>query len=191
MPKLIQKINNIPQSYFSLNDLRKISHLNDNSLKVAINRLVKSGQLFKLGHKFYTQNVSKIAWPQLACKIYQPSYLSFEYALGIHNILSQRPIHLTSATTKRTKQVDIYDKTIFYHHLRPALFWGYKKEDNILLAEPEKAFLDLAYLSLNGYAKFDPLEMNLELLNKIKLKRYLKRFENKKLEKLVSRCVKL
>jgi len=41
-------------------------------------------------------------------------------------------------------------------------------------------------LSLNGYAKFDTEEMNLKLLDKNKLKEYLKKFKNKKIDKLLS-----
>ena len=45
--------------------------------------------------------------------------------------------------------------------------------------------LDLAYLSLNGYAKFDIEEMNLELLYKAKLKKYLKKNGYRKLYNLI------
>jgi predicted transcriptional regulator of viral defense system len=185
MISLIQKIKSIPKDFFSLSDIKKISHLKDDSLKVAINRLVKSKKLIKLGHKLYTVNISNVDFEKLACEIYQPSYLSFEYALAIHNILSQKPVHLVLATSKRTKNVAVLDKNIFYRHISPEIFWGYQKHGNILLAEPEKAFLDLAYLSLNGYAKFDPEEMNVDLLDKKVLMKYLKKFNNKKLEKLI------
>ena len=126
MKTLIQKIKFIPKDYFSLYDLKKISNLKENSLKVTINRLVKSGELIKLGAKLYTTDVSRVDWEKLACEIYQPSYLSFEYALAVHNILSQQPVHLTLATTKRSKTIELSIKNIFYHHLKPKLFWGYK-----------------------------------------------------------------
>jgi len=191
MQKLINKIKAIPKNYFTLNDLKKISQLDDPSLKVTVSRLVKSGQLIKLGHRFYSLDVFKINWEKLACEIYTPSYLSFEWVLARHNILSQQPMHLTLATIKRTKLVKFKDKNIFYHHLRPDLFWGYKQDEKIFIAEPEKAFLDLVYLSLNGYAKFDVEEMNLGLLDKNKLKKYLKRFKNKKLDKLILKSIKV
>ena len=79
-------------------------------------------------------------------------------------------------------------KNMFYHHIDQRLFWGYQKLENVFLAEPEKAFLDLAYLSLNGYAKFDLEEMNLDLLDKNILKKYLKKFKNKRLEKIINQC---
>lgn len=186
MTKLIQKINNIPKNYFSLLDIKKISDINEESLKVAISRLIKNKQLIKLQKGVYTSDISKINWENFAVEIYSPSYLSFEWALNHYNILSQQAVNLTLATTKRSKTITT-DKIIIYHHIQSNLFWGYKKENDYLIAEPEKAFLDLAYLSLNGYAKFDIEEINTKELNKTKIKKYLKKFNVKKLDNLISR----
>ena len=187
MAKLIDKINRIPKSYFSLMDIRKIAGAEDSSLKVALSRLVKSKQIFKLGGGLYAPNTAKIDWEKLALEIYAPSYLSFEYALAKYNILSQRPHHLTLVTSQRAKTVITPRSNLIYHHLNPRLFWGYKKNSGALIAEPEKAFLDLAYLSLNGYARFDVEEMNIKLLNKALIKNYLSRFKSKKLNNLIGK----
>jgi len=185
MAKLIQKIKNIPKSYFSFADLKKISDLSGESLKVAISRMIKSKEMTKLKKGVYTSDISMVNWENFAVETHSPSYLSFEWALARHNILSQKPVNLTLATSKRSKKITTPQNIIIYHHLQPKLFWGFVKEDNYLLAEPEKAFLDLAYLSLNGYAKFDAEEMNLELLDKIKLKKYLKKINHKRLDDLL------
>ncbi|MFH1661762.1 MAG: type IV toxin-antitoxin system AbiEi family antitoxin domain-containing protein [Candidatus Falkowbacteria bacterium] len=187
MNKLISQIKKIPKNYFSINDIKKISSLTEESLKVALSRMVKRGEIVKLARGLYANDLVKIDWGKLAVEYYHPSYLSFEWALARYNILSQQPHQLTLATTKRSETAEIRDKIIIYHRLKINLFWGYINKNGILIAEPEKAFLDLAYLSLNGYAKFDPDEMNLELLNKSKLKKYLKKFDNKKLGKLINK----
>lgn len=198
MQKLIDKIKSIPKGYFSLVDLRKISDLNDASLKVALSRLKKDGQIKALIRGYYALDLSKIDYEKLAIEIYKPSYLSFEWVLGKYNILSQKAYNLTLATTKRAKVIELgklksmkktstsTDQLLIYHHLNPDLFWGYNNVAGIHEAEPEKAFLDLAYLSLNGYAKFDPEEMDLKLLDKKKLRKYLKEFNSKKLRGLVN-----
>lgn len=185
MSKLAKQIKNIPKSYFSLNDIKKISILSEGGLKVAVSRMVKRGELTNLARGIYANDEAKVDWEKLAVEYYIPSYLSFEWALSKYNILSQQPLQFALATTQRSKTAEIGEKTITYHHLKKELFWGYKKINSALCAEPEKAFLDLAYLSLNGYAKFDPEEMNINLLNKNKLKKYLKKFDNKKLERLI------
>lgn len=186
MSKLNKTINNIPKNYFSLNDLSKISDLENNSLKVTISRAVKGGQVVKLAKGLYSKNINNIPWENLAINIYSPSYVSFESALNHYNILSQQSSSLTLATSKRRKDINIHEKIIVYRHIKSDLFWGYIKQDDYLIAEPEKAFLDLAYLSLNGYAHFDLEEIDLGLLNKNKLQRYLKKFDNRRLSKLVT-----
>ncbi len=186
MSKLLKEINNIPRKYFSLKDLSKINNLEKNSLKVAISRAVRDKKIFKLTNGLYAQDINDIPWENLAINIYSPSYISFESALNHYNILSQQTVSLTLATDKRRKNINIHNHPIIYRHIKSGLFWGYIRKSDYLIAEPEKAFLDLAYLSLNGYGHFDPEEMNLSLLNKEKIKRYLKKFNNKKLDKLIS-----
>lgn len=187
MEKLIQKINKIPKSYFSFADIRKVAGMEDASLKVALSRMIKRGELLRIEKGIYAKDISKINWEQLACENYRPSYISFESALAKYNILSQRPMNLTLAAAKRSRRAKMLDNTVIYRHIQPKLFWGYFKEDSYLIAEPEKAFLDLAYLSLNGYAKFDPEEMNLDFLDKKKIKVYLKKFDSARLNKLMEK----
>lgn len=189
MSKLLKKINNIPKKYFSLKDLSKISSLDEDSLKVAISRAVKSGDIIKLANGLYTKDINAISFENLAINIYKPSYISFESALNHYNVLSQQTVSLTLATTKRKKDINIHNHSLVYRQIRDSLFWGYLRKDDYLIAEPEKAFLDLAYLSLNGYAHFDKEEMNLELLNKKKIKLYLKRFNNIKLSNLINKVL--
>ena len=187
MEKLIEKINKIPKGYFSFADLRKISALNDGSLRVAVSRLLKSGKITGLIKGIYAVDIAQINWERFAVENYAPSYLSFEWALGHYNILSQKTYSLTLATTRQTKKISTPAGAIIYRRLKSELFWGYKKEEGFLMAEPEKAFLDLAYLSLNGYGKFDPTEMNLSLLNKKKIKTYLKKINSKRLALLIEK----
>ena len=189
MTKLIQKIKSIPRSYFSFIDLKKISDFSDESLRVAVSRMVKRGEITKLSKGIYTVDISKINWEEFAVEMYSPSYLSFEWALARYNILSQKPINLTLAAAKRGRKIITSQNIIIYRHLQPKLFWGFIKEENYLIAEPEKAFLDLAYLSLNGYAKFDIEEMNLGLLDKVKLRKYLKKINYQRLSNLLSETI--
>jgi len=186
MRDLLKQINKIKKGYFSFADLRKIAQMNDTSLSVTIYRLVAAGELEKLVKGYYCVDRSKVDYLKMALEIYKPSYLSFEWALGQSGILSQKSYALTLATTKRARQAELGDMMASYHHLRNDLFFGYILQDGYPIAESEKAFLDLAYLSLNGYAKFDPEEMNLRLLNKDVVRKYLKKFNNERLEKVVN-----
>jgi len=185
MNKLIKQINRIPKQPFTFIDLKKNSKLNSNSLKVAISRLVKNGDVIRLSKGLYTSDISKIDWEKLAVELYYPSYLSFEWVLAKYNVLSQKPVNLTLATSLQTKKIETNQKVLFYHHLQPKMFWGHEQRNGYLEANVEKAWLDLAYLSLNGYANFDVEEMNLSILNKKRIKEYLQKIKSKKLSKLI------
>jgi len=186
MSKLLEAVNRIPKNYFSLQDLYKISNKDKNSLKVALSRAVRVGEVVKLTKGLYAVGVDNVSWKNLAITIYNPSYISFESALGYYNILSQQTLGLTLATTKRGKKINIQNNVINYRHIKDDLFWGHKREDDYFIADAEKAFLDLAYLSLNGYGHFDPEEMNLNLLDRAKVDKYLKKFNSARLNKLIN-----
>ncbi|MFH1789623.1 MAG: hypothetical protein ABH832_00960 [bacterium] len=185
MNKLVSRIKRIPRITFNYNDLKKITDLEDGSLRVAVFRLIKSGAITRISKGIYTTDISKVDWEIFAVQNYEPSYLSFEWVLGKYGVLSQKPYNLTLATSRQTKIINTVHNIISYHHLQTKMYWGYVKKNGYLEADLEKAWLDLAYLSLNGYTKFDCQEMNLSLLNKNKIKKYLKKIGIKKLSNLV------
>jgi len=187
MSILYNKIKQIPKSYFTINDLKKVVESSDGGLKVGLSRLVKSGKIYRLVRGYYTTDISSVNWEQFGIEYGAPSYLSFEWALGYYDILSQQAHLLTLATTGRNKIIDTDGVGLVYRHIQKKHFWGFKQDSGFLIAEPEKAFLDQAYLSLNGYAMFDIAEMDLDNLNYKKLKQYLKKFNNKKLNKIIKK----
>ncbi|MBI2645309.1 hypothetical protein HYW94_04015 [Candidatus Uhrbacteria bacterium] len=186
MSALLKRINAIPKSTFTFSDIRKIAEMNDESLRVSMNRLVNSGRVLRIIRGVYAHDLAHIDWEHLAQELYAPSYLSFESVLGRVGILSQKPYALTLATTKRTRTIEAHTMTIRYHHIQPRLYWGYTREHTVFIAEPEKAFLDLAYLSLKGYATYDPSEMDLTVLDSAKILRYLKKFNCVQLSKRIT-----
>jgi predicted transcriptional regulator of viral defense system len=185
MNKLIKKLRDIPKGYFTLTDIKKISSMSSESLRVSMSRLAKNGEIHRVARGIYSADLARINWESFACETYQPSYISFESALAMHNVLSQKPVHITLATTNRSKRMTIRDKNIIYRHIQPHLFWGFEKSGSYLIADPEKALLDLIYLSLRGYAKFDYEENDLGFINKEKLDKYLKIFDISRMNDIV------
>jgi predicted transcriptional regulator of viral defense system len=187
MNKLEEKIRNIPKSYFSFIDAMKIADIDEASLKVALVRMAKRKSIARIVRGYYAIDVSRVNWEAFAAEICGECYFSFEWALAGYGVLSQQPAAFTLATAGRSRKIKTSQNIIICRHLKQELFWGYRREGGILIAEKEKAFLDQAYLSLNGAAVFDPGEMNLDLLDKKILKKYLARFKNRRLEKLLAR----
>jgi len=175
MNKLIKKIQTIPKNYYTYADIRKIAGLSDASLRVALARLVKNQEITRLCQGYYAIDPAQVDYEQLACEIYAPSYLSLEWVLARAGVLSQQPATLTLVTQNRAKKIMVGNTQISYQHLKPEMWRGYEQTNNTLSATPAKALLDWQYLAKNGYASAPPYEeMNLELLNRKKLKQKIK-----------------
>lgn len=190
MNTLLKKINSIPRRYFTFADIRKVAGMSDESAQVSLCRMVKAGDLTRIARGVYTDDITAVDWEELAEHIYAPSYLSFEWVLARYGVLSQQPMALTLATKKRARVIDSPYKTIIYHHLQAKLYWGYTQENKALIAEPEKALLDLAYISLNGYGSWAPDEMDLSSLDTQKIARYLKKMNDNRLTRLIGKMIK-
>lgn len=81
-----------------------------------------------------------------------PSYVSLESALGYYGIIPERVADLTSVTSKKTNCFTNVLGRFAYQQVRAGLFFGYHliKDTSgmdVLIAEPEKALLDLFYLN--------------------------------------------
>lgn len=190
MNTLLQNIERIPKGHFSIIDIAKVSDLSDGSLWVALSRMVGRGQLVKLARGWYTRDISSVDFERLALDISPGGYISFESVLSANGILSQQSSAITVATGKQRKHISVGEREIVYRHLKPEMLFGYRKVGRAMEAEPEKALIDLAYLSMNGYATFDPEEMNLELLDRKKITKYLKQIGSKRLSRLVTDAMK-
>jgi predicted transcriptional regulator of viral defense system len=112
-----------------------------------------------------------------------PSYVSLYSALSQYGIVAEIP-HLVYGVTSGPPakyRTPIGDFSL--HHLSPRLIWGYETrregDATYLIAEREKAFLDLVYLALIPRS---PLRMPRRResrwdLNAVKLKKYVARFK--------------
>lgn len=146
----IEYVNSISQSGRKFLTTKDVSVLIDTksrrTLEDIIKRLVDGKVLTQLERGRYYVTNSKVSDFEIAQFIYSPSYISFETALNYHGILSQFPIEITSATTKRRTTKLVNDKSFSYAKLNTKLFTGYYKEDDYLIAYPEKALFDQLYM---------------------------------------------
>ncbi len=132
-----------------------------------LSRWVKQGYLLKIRQDWYAfsdmmseSEAAKI----IACRIYQPSYISLHAALSDYGIIPEAVSRITCVTTNRTTA---YSNTIgefSYQTVRTEMFFGYKQVavpngGFYLLALPEKAIVDLLYL----YPQYNTAEALLDL----------------------------
>ncbi len=152
----------------------------------------KSNRLTKIRKSLYvSENSANVLNPfQLATKIYHPSYVSLETALGHYGIIPEAVFTTTSITTKKTKNFETNDFGKFsYQKIKKEAFDGFetftKNNVSYKIAFPEKALIDFFYLnknSMNGsFEQFQSFRFNQDFnYNKQKLLKFAKLFKNKK-----------
>ncbi|RLF39811.1 MAG: hypothetical protein DRN12_06440 [Thermoplasmata archaeon] len=185
--KFFKQHNN--KKIFSFSDLLQLTTYNRQTLYVELNRLTKQGIINRITREWYENPFNPPTKEEIAMILRYPCYLSMEYALSKHGILSQTVYTLTLVTTKTPYTYKTRNTTYEYHQIKKEFFWGYNKKDDILIAEPEKALIDLIhirYRSKNREEKLFSLtrDLYIEELNHEKLYKYAKKI-NKRIGKLV------
>ncbi|MFH1412700.1 MAG: hypothetical protein ABIG10_01585 [bacterium] len=132
----------------------------------------------------------------IANKIYSPSYISFEMAFSYYNLIPEAVYGVTSASSKKTNHFKTDLAEFIYHSIKPELMFGYSLVEYqghyFKIAEIEKALLDYFYINSQLKTANDFIEMRFnieEFKNRIdreKLIKYLKAFDNKSLEERIN-----
>lgn len=79
-----------------------------------------------------------------------PAYVSLQTALYYHGMISQIPSIIYAVSLARTYQYKTPIATVSIHHVQPTFFFGYTQTNHnglLKIATPEKALLDIFYLS--------------------------------------------
>src|SRR3989338_7374579 len=172
--KIIGLLKNLPKGYISLDEIVNYLKVDRNTVKVTLSRLTRQKEIIQLGYGYYALNLPAVDFEQLASEMVYPAYLSLEYALSLHGILSQVPAALTLITPKRTASKAVANHTLEYSHINPKLFFGYKIDKHALIAYPEKALLDALYLVGLKKRAINLSELNLSKINRKKFKQWLR-----------------
>jgi predicted transcriptional regulator of viral defense system len=164
--------------------LQKYFDVSSNTASLFLSRNVKKKNIIKLKNGFYSFAGDYINEMFIANKIYEPSYVSLEYALSFYNIIPETVYSITSVTTRTTREFAVNNIAYSYLHIKKTAFIGYVKKyfdgQEALIAEPEKALADwLYFLSLGKKGTNDRLE--LKNINKKTLIEYIKLFNRKNL----------
>ena len=125
-----------------------------------LNYYVHSGKLLNPRKGIYAKN--NYNPEELACLLYTPSYISLEYVLQKAGVIFQYDERIT-AVSYLSRTVEI-DKNVYqYRKIKNEILIdmsGIIRSNNLNIASPERAFLDVMYLNASYY--FD----NINSLNK-------------------------
>ncbi|MBI5699352.1 hypothetical protein HZC35_03455 [Candidatus Saganbacteria bacterium] len=187
--ELLQKLGKEKQNILSPQTLQRASRLNREAAAKAVQRLVGRSYLVKIYKNTYANKFSLPSLEEVAMFYGKPCYISFESALEDRGIVSQAPLMLTCATTRKLKNLKTPLGEIVFHHLQPRLFNGFENDRGILRATAEKALLDYLYIKLKKDKYIPSLdEFNLSRLNKKRLKMAAQKYP-KNVRNLLARSV--
>lgn len=184
---------------FTAAEFVRIFNVSSRSAKYFLEKQVDEGLLLRLKQGIYALKTDPPSEEEVANALYNPSYLSFEYALAYYHLLAEMPYTVTSATTKPTRLFAVSNTSYFYRSIKKQAFTGYalvKHEDRaFLIAEKEKALTDYLYFVIlqkipgnerllfnlkdKGYFQIQGLDEN-------KIRQYANLFDNKRLSSFVS-----
>jgi len=113
-----------------------------------LERLVKAGRFVRLmrGKWATTTQIDPLILPEYLTAPF-PSYVSLQSALFFHGMISQIPHTIYAVSLARTRQYSTKFGTISIHHLQPDFFFGFEIIGQVKMATPEKALIDVLYLT--------------------------------------------
>lgn len=155
---LLAPFENLP--YFTIEGFRQIAGeeiADDAHARTALHRWVKTGRLVPLKkglymhRRFYERHSQEPAFSPVVSAILQPqSYLSLEYVLQQHGVLTEITYPVTAVTVKNTRIFNNPLGTFVYRHLQPGLYQGFQFKEAYgvpyALASKAKALFDYLYL---------------------------------------------
>jgi hypothetical protein len=148
-------------------------------LNIILSRYVRRGEMLHLRKNLYVtrhyldkadrKGVYSDYVEFIANRLYSPSYLSLDYVLYEHNMLTEIPRNITSVGLRKTDSFSNELGTFIYHKIREELFLGFnvirEGDFSILKANKAKALFDFLYFRkrlLPDRQAVEELRLNLE-----------------------------
>jgi predicted transcriptional regulator of viral defense system len=154
---ILSSFENMP--YFTIEGFRQVTgeDSSDQSVRNLLHRWVKAGRLVQLKNgvymtsRFYEQHRGDYLFSAAVSAILIPqSYLSLEFILQRHNILTEVTYPITCITLKVTRRIVNEIGTYWYRNIRSDLYRGFDITEyfgiRIAQATPGKALFDYLYL---------------------------------------------
>jgi predicted transcriptional regulator of viral defense system len=180
------------QGFFDLASVVQLSGERRSTIRVQLHRWIKAGRLLSLRRGMYAFSERyrrrEVNHAELANALVSPSYISTYWALGFFGVIPEAVVTYTSITSRTPKTFVNDFGTFTYRHVKLDAFFGYRRVEidgrSVLLAEPEKALLDLWYLEKGAWNIPRMTEMrfqNSDTINPQRLRECAARFNSPRL----------
>ncbi len=182
---LISSIYLSDRTIFRLIDIAMLTGIsNFTSLNKSLNYYVGKGLIQNPRKGIYAK--PRYNKEELACSIFSPSYISLEYVLQKAGVIFQYDSRITMVSYL-SRNIIVENQVYSFRKIKSDILLnpqGIINNENINIACPERAFLDLFYLDKDYY--FD----NIDVLNKDKIYALLPAYESKALTERVKKLIK-
>lgn len=136
-----------PQTVFTLQEIALLfPEIPYDNLKKRMSYFAKSGSIKKLSRGVYAKDQFNAF--ELANKLYTPSYISLETVLQKAGVTFQY-YESIFAVSYISRTVKVGDYTVVYRRMKKDALLnkqGIEEQGNVVIASPERAFLDAVYL---------------------------------------------
>jgi hypothetical protein len=174
-----------PRTAFSTKSIALLlNEKRDNLLTKKLNYYVQKGLLLNPRKGIYAK---KNCNPEeLAGLVFLPSYISLEYVLQKAGVIFQYDSAITSVSYL-SREIKILGQTFRYRQIKGEILYnleGIERHDNMSIATPERAILDMMYLNSECY--FD----NLNTISRKRIMQLLPIYQSKRLNERVNKMFK-
>ncbi len=180
------------EAYFDLASVIQLTGERRESICMQLHRWCKEGKLLPLRRGMYAfpelGGVNSVNPAELANKLYAPSYISGYWAMGYYGLIPEKVVTFTSVTSRVTRSFSNSFGEFKYQSIKKTAFFGYRPvkigDRKVVIAEPEKALLDMFYLEKGAWGRERMDEMrfqNPELIDQEKLRMYGSRYKSPRL----------
>ena len=193
--QLLQLVGNLP--WFDFATVLQLSGEPRQNLRVRLYEWRKAGKLLALRRGMYTLAAHYRRVPLhpalLSNHLYTPSYISMFWALSFYGLIPEKTVVYTAVTSRVPRRFENDFGVYHYSNLKQSFFFGYRAEEmgeeNVLMATPEKALLDLWHLQSGVWDLERMREMRFQNFGVVSLERlrdYAGKFGKPRLERAVS-----
>lgn len=173
---------------FSVADIQRIFGVSKTAASFLLHRYTAKDYIARVKRGLYVFPDALPPELYLANKIYEPSYISMEFALSYHRVIPENVYEIGSVTPKATRRFEKLGKIYSYRRIKKRVFTGYTTEKqkgfSFQIADAEKAFVDANYFRMLDRLK--PLSRyDKEKINPAKAAHYASLFNNKKLLSII------
>lgn len=178
---------------FTAADIRVLFGLSEGATAKLLHRYASREFIVRIKRGLYMLADASLPELFIAGKLYEPSYVSREFALSYHRVIPETVYEITSVTPKTTRRFEKLGKVYSYRKIKEIAFAGYEiaKQNGLgfRIADAEKAFVDANYFRLRD--GLVPLSRyNKEKINSAKAVRYASLFDNQKFISIIKTTLK-